>query len=284
MNYDITNALKNLKITKIEIPKIAIPDCSEYTKSLLEPEYIDPEKVIYNVEEEHQHSPNFDSCYCKICNQSINGTYSWYYLCHIENKEKSFVLCSLACLKKYYDKNPSGIIEYEIIDYSRCSAYYKCKELDNLRDKCQQHENLTMVNILDKKIINFCESAQAGVILSTYKMNEILKDFSNQSQIHAKESNEALKASASQNKQQFKESVKMLEKSGIESKKQFKITFIMTILTIILTVVNILVAVLTYKNNDVVNELKTLNTKIIDINRNLSTPKSQSKPVVNTDN
>lgn len=276
MDDSITNILKNFNNYQTAFSQLKAPSYTNYAKNMgimNGIEHKSPKEIIE--EEEGQDNLKIQNYHCKMCNSNVNADkYFWYYLKHMEDENKSFVLCGLNCLKAYYDKNPNEIMQYEIIEYTRCTAYYKCKKLGNLRGKCQRHENLTVKNLFSINLINFCDPAQAGVILSTYKMNEILNNFSEENQRQAKESNEVLKASASQNRQQFQESVKMLKQSSEESKKQFRITSIMTILTIILTVVNIFIAILTYKNNDVVNELKTLNTKITNIDKNLSVSQS----------
>ncbi|KOY66134.1 hypothetical protein [Clostridium sporogenes] len=237
--------------------------------------YKEASEVIEKEEENLSKYVDFKNSKCKICNRSVDLLYYWYYLRNSRDKNESFSICCLECLKEYQELNPYEIDNYEIIQYSRCIAYYKCRELDNLRFKCQQSKNLTSKDELIPSLVNFCESSQAGVILSTYKMNEILKDFADQSNKQYIQSNEMLKASALQNKQQFEESSKMLKESGIESKRQFNVTTAMTVFAIILTIINIAIAVLTYKNNDSIVELKKLNKQMIEINKKINTPSTQ---------
>jgi hypothetical protein len=276
-----TLGLSNLINQEIQINKLANSFTPKYDfiRNINEPVNRVASEVIEEEEEDLKEYVDFENSQCKICNKSINSNYYWYYLKNTKFENKSFSTCCLKCLKEYQESNPYEIDNYEIIEYNRCTAYYKCKELNNLRGKCELSKNLTAKDIFTHSFVNFCESSQAGVILSTYKMNEILKEFSEQSKKQYTESNNMLKTSALQNKQQFEESSRMVKESGIESKRQFNITSTMTILVIILTIVNITIAVLTYGNNDSVVELKKLSTKMTEINENLNTIKTQNNTI-----
>lgn len=280
LGLDISSSNINNQASQLDKLSSSITTRYDFIRNINEPIYRDASEVIEEEENDLKEYVDFENSQCKICNESINSHYYWYYLKNSKDETKSFSLCCLKCLKEYQQLNPYEIDNYEIIEYSRCTAYYKCKKLDNLRGKCEQSKNLTAKDRLTPLLINFCESSQAGVILSTYKMNEILEEFSEQSNMQYIKSNELIKASAIQNKQQFEESCKMLKKSGMESKRQFNITTIMTVLVIVLTIINIIIAVLTYKNNDSVVELKKLNNQMTEINKNLNTPKMQNNTAV----
>lgn len=278
LNTDIIKQAKKLKKMKSSI-QASNPVFHGYNliKNINEPEYKDALEVIEAHEAEANKLVAFEGAKCNICGTNIDSIYYWYYLKHSKNESKSVSLCCLECLKKYKEANLNEINNFEVFEYSRCTAYYKCKDLDNLRAKCQRSKNLTSKDNLIPNLINFCESSQSGVILATHKMNEILKEFSEESHELYKESNDLLKDSTLQTKEHFKIMSTMLDASGNESKKQFRVTCVMTLVATILTVVNIAVSVLTYKNNSEVVELKKLNKEVIYMRKTIDSLTMQNK-------
>lgn len=220
--------LDGLGKIKINVPKIEpiIPN------NMLDPtrkEYHSPEEILEEDEDEFER-PDFSEWKCKICGKFIEEGYFWYYLRYERNVSKSIATCSKECLDKLV-KN-YNCSEYEIYEYSRCSAYFKCEEIGNLRNMCETVENKTYQSIFSISTYNHCEPAQAGVILSTHKLTDTLVDFSKQTE------------------EQFLYNKEMMEKSARESSKQFRITTWMTILVIILTIANLIPVFINWGSND----------------------------------
>lgn len=46
------------------------------------------------------------------------------------------VFCSSECLKTFSDNHEETIEEYKLYEVRRCSSYYDCLDLDNLRGIC----------------------------------------------------------------------------------------------------------------------------------------------------
>lgn len=99
--------------------------------------------------------------------------------------------------------------------------------------------------------INHCEPAQAGTILSTHKLTEVLERFSDQAN------------------QQFLASKEMMVQSAAESAKQFRTTTIMTVLVIVLTIINLIPAFINSNNDSYSGVVSSLGTEMEDINRKL---------------
>ena len=224
-----------------------LPDLTFFDKKEIE------SKEIMSDLHKNKESIDFDKKNCDKCNSKIDGSFNWFYLIS-KSINKNLVICCYDCLKNLYNENGT-LDDYEIYQYSRCTAYYKCKELGNLRDKCQISENLSYTNTLSPlSSFNFCETAQAGIILASYKQYEIMNKFS-------KETNHNLASFNS-----------MLKQFDIESSKQFKINLRLTILVIILTVVNLVIASIGYisdrGNHNLLNISKTLYNIESKINNN----------------
>lgn len=180
-----------------------------------------PKKSVDDIIEEEQDDDDndFTAEYCKTCGKKMENLYSWYNLIHEYNRSKSDSVCSIKCLDAFREQYNAD--DYEIIEHYRCSAYFECEEIENLRGKCERIENKSYRDLSTFSMSNFCEPAQAGIILATHKLTGALKDFSKQTG------------------EQYLSNKEMMEQGAKESAKQFKITTWMTILVIILTVINL---------------------------------------------
>jgi hypothetical protein len=147
---------------------------------------------------------------CFQCKRKIDGQFSFFYLKKHEEREDESILkkvltfCSPDCLEEF--KKTNDVEEFDTaVEASRCSCYYECSKLGNLRNMCEREDevkdNNAFMLLTTPKI--FCKPGDASIIKSNIKINETLQKF-------AKESN-----------------------------KQFDITRKMTILVIVLTIVNL---------------------------------------------
>lgn len=207
-----------------------------------------PKKSVDDIIEEEQNDDDkdFTSNQCKICGEEIENLYSWYNLKHEYNSSKSTSVCSIKCLDAFREQYDAD--DYEIIEHYRCSAYFECKEIDNLRRKCERAENKSYREISPSLIMsNFCEPAQAGIILSTHKLTRVLKDFSKQTE------------------QQYLSNKEMMEKGAEESAKQFRITTWMTVLVIILTIVNLIPTFLNWHVSVYSDQLNGIESKLSEM-------------------
>lgn len=216
-NGDFKNILGNLggfSLGKMEpvIPSYKMVDPNKK-------EYHSPKEILDEDSYEYDR-PDFKDWKCNVCGELIEEGYFWYYLRHNIDESKSIAVCSKECLDKLI-KN-GDYQNYEIYEYSRCNAYYKCQEIGNLRGICELVENKTYQSIFKLNAINHCQPAQAGTILSTHKLMEVLKDFSNQTE------------------EQHTSNKNMMKQGAKESSKQFRITTCMTVLVIILTIANLI--------------------------------------------
>ena len=219
-----------------------------------------PKKSVDDIIEEEQgddDDKDFTADHCKICGEEMESLYSWYNLKHEYNRSKSTSVCSIKCLDAFREQYSTD--DYEIIEHYRCSAFFECKEIDNLRGKCERVQNKSYRDISTFSIINFCEPAQAGIILSTHKLTGVLKDFSKQTE------------------QQYLSNKEMMEQGAKESAKQFKITTWMTILVIILTVVNLVPTFLNWGVNDYSNQLSSIESQLAEINTSDDLEQIQNK-------
>lgn len=228
------------KSLDFKIPKLVNPI---ENLNLYNEREVESSKIMFDLNKDRE-CIDFDIRSCDMCNSNIEGTFNWFHLISKYNN-KDLVICCYECLSELYTDNNGTLDEYEIYEYSRCTAYYKCKEIGNLRDKCQTGENLSYTSILGSiSPVNFCETAQAGIILASHKQYEVMDKFSN-------ETSDKLTLFDS-----------MLKQFNIESSRQFKINLTLTVLVIILTVVNLIVATMGYisdrNNNDIFEVYKTL--------------------------
>lgn len=218
--------------------------------------YHSPEEILDEDSDEFER-PDFSSWKCKICEESIEDGYFWYYIRHDRDESKSVAVCSKECLDKLLKKG--NFQNYEIYEYSRCTAYYKCEEIGNLRGICELVENKTYQSIFKLNAVNHCQPAQAGTILSTHKLTETLTDFSKQTE------------------QQYLSNKEIMEQGAKESAKQFKITTWMTILVIILTVVNLVPTFLNWGVNDYSNQLYNIESQLAEIDTSDDLSQIESK-------
>lgn len=196
-------------------------------------------------EEQGDDESDFTDDHCEICGKEIESLYSWYNLKHEYNRSKSTSVCSIKCLDAFREQYSAD--DYEIIEHYRCSAYFECEEIENLRGKCERIENKSYRDLSTFPMVNFCEPAQAGIILATHKLTGVLKDFSKQTE------------------KQYLSNKEMMEQGANESTKQFKITTWMTILVIILTVVNLIPIFFNWGVNDYSEQLVNIETQLSDL-------------------
>lgn len=205
-------------------------------------------KSLDDIIEEEQNDKgdeDFTAHQCKICGVEIENLYSWYNLKPEYHGSDSVSVCSIKCLDAFREKYDSD--NYEIIEHDRCSAYFECKETGNLRRKCEQISNKSYRDISAISLINYCEPAQAGIILSTHKLTETLKDFSKQTE------------------EQYLSNKEMMEQGARESTKHFRITTWMTILVIILTIINLVPTFLNRGGNNYSEQLTSIESKLSNI-------------------
>lgn len=245
---DIKNALDKLSnwFPKIEPPSIPTMDYNVFDPN--RKEYHPPEEIINESANEFER-PDFSSWKCEICGNVIEEGYFWYYLRDQRQEDNSKAVCSSECLDQFVSKN--DCTPYEIYEYSRCNAYYKCEAIGNLRGICELVENKTYRSVMPFASINHCEPAQAGTILSTHKLTEVLERFSEQTN------------------QQFLANKEMMDQSAAESTKQFRTTTIMTVLVIVLTIINLIPAFTNSNHDSYLGVTSSLGTELEDINSKL---------------
>ena len=252
MGFDnIMNAFKKLGTLNVNIPKFDPPESLPYDYKMLDPdrkEYHPPEEIINESVDEFER-PDFSSWKCEICGNVIEEGYFWYYLRDQGQEDNSKAVCSSECLDQFVSNN--DCFPYEIYEYSRCNAYYKCEAIGNLRGICELVENKTYRSVMPFASINHCEPAQAGTILSTHKLTEVLERFSEQTN------------------QQFLANKEMMDQSAEESTKQFRTTTIMTVLVIVLTIINLIPAFTNSNHDSYLGVTPSLGTEMEDINSKL---------------
>lgn len=156
------------------------------------------------VEDEEENDPDFDSARCTVCGSGITSLSYWYYLKNTACDSNSKVACCVSHLQELVDRNDCR--QYEIVEYTRCSAYSACRDLDNIRRKCEQSESLTVRPFIAPKSGVFCEPGEAGMIMAAHKSMQILDRFSG------------------------------------STSAQFAVTYRLTMLVIILTLINTVIA------------------------------------------
>ena len=168
-------------------------------------DYKPAEKVLEELEE-NSSEPDFNITICHVCGAEIGSRHYWYYLKHIDDGARSVVICCVPHLRQFVDQNEADY--FEIIEYSRCSAYHICMDLGNLRGRCQRSESLTITeHLMAPRVQLFCEPAQAGIVMAAHKTSRILDEFSD------------------------------------TTTRQFTTTYRLTILVIILTIINTFIAI-----------------------------------------
>lgn len=188
---------------------------------------------------------NFVAYECEICGKEMDNLYSWYDLEHDEDDNRSVAVCSIKCLDDFRKNHNTN--DYQIIEHNRCSAYFECEEINNLRGKCERVENKSYRETIGTFMYNFCEPAQAGIILSTHKMTGVLKDFSKQTE------------------KQYLSNKEMMEQGAEESTKQFKITTWMTVLVIFLTILNFVPMFFNVGSSDYSEQLREIESTLNEI-------------------
>lgn len=183
---------------------------------------------------------------CFHCNKPIDGFQYWSlrkydYKKLDEDKEPKLIeikdFCSKKCLKDFKDKNSEEIENYEFYRVNRCSCYYDCEELDNIRGICERKERLDYepgLSLVSLHPHNFCEPSDASIIKASINIHKEIKELKSETSV------------------------------------QFKLTAAMTILVIILTFANLYI---TLQNNTgaKVDDLNSdISPILISINNTLS--------------
>ncbi len=189
-------------------------------------------EAIEELESFHDKESNNYPKDCVVCKKNIEDSYNWFVLTD-ESNGKGFTVCDLNCLKKFSKRKIKN--EYKLVEYSRCAAYFRCEEIDNLRGKCLRKSELSKTGDLTiYNPVNFCEPSEAGIILASCKIDKTLNEFSK------------------------------------ESKKQYRITTWMTLLVIILTIFNLYIAIKSHYNNSGQKQIEVLK----QIDKNISESKT----------
>ncbi len=178
------------------------------------------EDIKNDIREDEQ---RFNKSYnCNTCNNKTDDLMCYYEVKQSENNRK-IIFCSRECLLEYFDTNKIEIIQID--EVSRCVAYFRCKEIGNLRKMCTKKETIQgeyEINILCHE--NFCAPANAGIILSSHKIISSLREFDEKVT------------------EQQEELITFLKKFKLENDKQSKFTLTLTLLVIFLTVVSLIFA------------------------------------------
>lgn len=213
-----THAIENLLRNLTEIPDGLLGNRSAIFPSNLQGSKKSIDLIIE--EESEEDEDDFPLPHqCQVCGEETDDLYSWYHLKHETDPDKSVAICSISCLDTFHSDHDTD--DYIIIEHNRCSTYFECEEIGNLRRMCERTENKSHKNLSVTLSKNFCDPAQAGIILATHKLKDVLTDFSGQTE------------------KQYLANKEMMEQSAKESAKQFKITTWMTALVIILTIANL---------------------------------------------
>lgn len=127
MNKIDNDKLENI-LDKSKLPGVepAIPTYEIF--DLTSRKYHSPEDILDEDSGEFEH-PEFSNWQCRICEEPIEEGYFWYYLRNEGDEAKSLAVCSKECLDRLI-KN-GDYHSYEIYEYSRCTAYFKCEEIGN---------------------------------------------------------------------------------------------------------------------------------------------------------
>lgn len=173
---------------------------------------------------------------CVICNKKINNHIfhslrKYDFLDDGDELSECKNFCSGNCLKIFSEVDEKIVEEYEIYEMWRCTSYYDCRELGNLRKICERMERLDYEsnNYIAPQRKNFCEPANAGIIKASINIKKQLDESSKQNSYH------------------------------------FKLTVVMTVLVILLTVLNTYFMFI----NDGGSQLDIISTKLSEINNNL---------------
>ncbi len=173
---------------------------------------------------------------CSICGAKVYDKHFWFYEAYCD--DKVLLACSNDCMTKLNEQH-SNI--RHIDEITRCSAYFKCKSISNLRNMCQKSE--VKVGTVSKfnfsfKSRNFCAPADAGLIMSSHKNIKVLADFHATSEANHK----AL--------------MDFVGEADNKSTNQAKLTLGLTIFIIFLTIVNVGVACVPLFNDNSKSQLE----------------------------
>lgn len=231
------NIFKTFANLSNNIPKINVPDpgvISQFQNMTPNSVFGVTEKTHDEVIEklsENDDIYDYNNVACTSCENLIEDYYSIFSLEPNDDYYNKEVFCSNNCLIAYIENNRSSMYAYDIYSHKRCTAFYKCEEMDNLRNKCSTSENLSVDDISRFLAVNMCESAQAGIILSTHKTYKVMEEFSFKTD------------------KQLRVFDEVINSMSEESSKQFKINTNMTVLVIILTILNLIVAMVSVLTN-----------------------------------
>jgi hypothetical protein len=203
-------------------------------------------KVIEDLNENAVYANSEDTC--ATCTKKING-HTFYSLRKYEEIEGSSEdnliecndFCSGSCLEAFSDKHEETIEEYDLYEVRRCSCYYDCLDLENIRGICEREKRLDYESILFPSIPlhNFCEPADAGIIKASINIKKQLDEGSKQNSFH------------------------------------FKLTATMTVLVILLTIFNTYLILETNYEQ----KLDNIDTKLGSINNSLSSLNDQATAI-----
>lgn len=203
-------------------------------------------KVIEDLNENDDSANPEDICVTCAKNICSHTSYSLRKYVRIEDSSEDELIecndfCSRSCLKAFSDKNEETIEEYQLYEVSRCSGYYDCLDLENIRGICEKQERLNCNPGLYSipSLHNFCEPADAGIIKASINIKKQLDEGSKQNSFH------------------------------------FKLTAFMTVLVIILTIVNTLLILETNYEQ----QLDNMDTKLGSINNSLSSLNDQASTI-----
>ena len=119
--------------------------------------------------------------------------------------------CNERCINKFKDLDETDYEDYDIYRVSRCVAYNDCLNLNNLRNKCEDIElakpkpatitrsplGITNFHIPMPKMSFFCNPAEAGIVMASVKLMNLLDNFDKKYQ---ESSNEMIEHSKNMNR------------------------------------------------------------------------------------
>lgn len=130
----------------------------------------------------------------------------------LEGMEIRDDFCNEECINKFKELGENDYTGYHIYRISRCAAYNDCLNLNNLRNKCEDIElgkpkpatitrspilGIPDVHIPMPKMRFFCNPAEAGIVMATAKLMNLLDKFDKKYQ---ESSNEMLEHSKNMNR------------------------------------------------------------------------------------
>jgi len=218
----------------------------------------------------------FDKC----CNCEKIITDLSFFRAEFSEEESKRVekICSIDCLKEFKELHSQNTINYK--EVSRCTAYYKCLEIGNLRKKCEYSKNINGNQFNDPPIL-FCDSADAGIILSTHKMIEVLDKFERKSDENDKNQISFLNEIKETSEKNSNKLLIFLEDFKKAAEKQAKTTFGLTLLIILLTIINIIGAFIPVIYKSDIIKVEKINEIYIENKEINKTQKEQTEIIKN---